>query len=83
MTNIAAVTTEQSNESVVKNKGGRPVDPKSQNSRAKIILENLTPEQFNKNYAVPLLVNELGCKESSAMTIFYTFKAARSKASAA
>lgn len=82
MSNQAAV---QAPEAIVSNvkekgKGGRPLDPKSDTSLAKGILAGLTPEQFNKTYAVKRLVDELQCKESSAMTYFYTFKAAKAKA---
>lgn len=58
-----------------KRKGGRPVNPNNMTIRAQTILSALTTEQLKKDIAVPMLVEQLGCKESSAMTYFYTFKA--------
>lgn len=64
-----------------KGKGGRPVNPNSMTSRANALLASLTVEELKKDIAVPKLIAEIGCKESSAMTFFYTFKTLNSKKS--
>jgi hypothetical protein len=64
-----------------KRKGGRPANPNAMKIRAPQLLERIWSNDLTKDTAIQTLISELGCKESSAMTFYYTFKAAKSKAS--
>jgi hypothetical protein len=65
-----------------KRKGGRPANPNAMKIRAPQLLASIPATELNKDSAIKVLMAELGCKESSAMTFYYTYKAAKEKATA-
>jgi hypothetical protein len=69
--------------STEKRKGGRKANPNNLSIRARNMLVALPADQLKKDIAVPKLVAELGCKDTSAMTYFYTYKAELSRAAKA
>lgn len=84
MTNEAhAVSNDTTTVTTTKRKGGRPANPNAMKLRAPQLLESIWSPELTKDKAVQTLITELGCKESSAMTFYYTYKAARDKANKA
>lgn len=77
---MSQTSTAVETEVVTKKKsGGRPVNPNNMGRRSEAILSQLKPEELKRDIAVAKLVAELNCKESSAATYYYTFKAKQGK----